>query len=185
MIPAFENGASSLVLGRHTATLQDVRDRFVDHGAFAASATRAGIWSEWEQATSLLRTVLPVAQVWLAGSFITTKLDPGDIDCLYWLDADEVSRVSDPGDRNVLGQFATPTALQSQGLRVDSYVVVWRSIPTPALADAYDLNYYRDRGHWDDWWQRERSGPKGAPAVRADSIQRRGYLEVTLDGFTE
>lgn len=187
MIPAFEDGASSLVVGRYPTTMEEVRERFVTDYRFAGSTTRASIWDEWEQATAVLREAVPVAQVWLAGSFTTTKLDPNDIDCLYWLNTDLVSAaMSDDAAKNVIGLFAQPNALRQQfGLRIDSYVATWRSIPDPALGDHLDWKYYRDRGHWDDWWQRQRSGPKGAPPGRADSIQRRGYLEVTLDGFSD
>lgn len=187
MIPAFDVGASSMVTGRYAATLDEVRDRFVADAQFAGSSSRAPIWDEWQEATAALREVVPVAQVWIAGSFTTTKLDPNDIDCLYWLDADLVeAAMSDDAAKNVIGLFAQPNALRNSfGLRIDSYVATWRSIPNPALGDHLDWKYYRDRGHWDDWWQRQRTGPQGSPPGRADSIQRRGYLEVTLDGFSE
>ena len=186
MIPAFDDGANLLVTGRYVATIEEVRERFVTDERFARSVSRAAIFSEWEEATAALREAVPVAQVWLAGSFTTTKLDPGDIDCLYWLDADQVEAVSDVAARNVIGLFAQPNALREEfGLRIDSYVAVWRSIPDPALGDHLDWKYYRDRGHWDDFWQRHRTGPKYAPPGRPESIQRRGYLEVTLDGFTD
>lgn len=76
MIPAFEDGASSLVVGRYLTTVEEVRERFVTDDRFTGSTTRASIWDEWEQATAVLREAVPVAQVWLAGSFTTTKLDP-------------------------------------------------------------------------------------------------------------
>jgi hypothetical protein len=170
--------------------MDEVRARFVDHPDFAASTSRAGIWNEWQQATEVLHRVTPIASVWLSGSFTTTKLNPGDIDCLYWLDSDDVIAAQRSGDaaRNILGLFAN-NALGDPpfSLHLDTFVASWRSIPEPHLADADDWRYWRDRGHWDDFWQRRRSPATeaGATPTRIDSLPRRGYLEVEIDGFTE
>lgn len=184
MIPTFASGASAMTVGRYHATEQEVHQRFVADPQFAASSTRAALWDEWKQASDLLRNAVPVAHVWLAGSFTTSKLDPNDIDCLFWLDHEKVAALTDPAARNVVSVFATPNALKTAtGLRIDSYVSMWRPIPLPAAADVVDLGYYQNRGHWDDFWQRQRVSTLGAAPTREDSIQRRGYLEVTLDGF--
>ena len=175
--------------GRYAASIEQVHARFVAHPDLSGSATRAEIWSDWIKATDVLRRVLPVACVWLGGSFTTDKLDAGDMDCLYWLDFDEVARAQLSGDdaRNVLGLFAS-NGLKQPGIdmKVDTFIASWRSIPEPYLADSLDWKYYRDRGHWDDWWQRRRSPltEAGELPTRIDSLPRRGYLEVELDGFT-
>jgi hypothetical protein len=43
--------------------------------------------------------------------------------------------------------------------------------------------YLRRRGYWDDFWMRTRSGTKGQPFQVADALPRRGYVEISLDGF--
>lgn len=186
MIPAIAPGASSFEVGRYSSTLAELHAEYVAAPGFVSSSTRAAIWGDFVSATTLLQSVVAVATVWVGGSFTTSKVDPSDIDCLYWVEADLAEAAKSTGRRasNVLGAFAKPNTLKSMGLRVDHYLMNWRSVPDPSLADSDDWKYYRDRGHWDDWWQRERQSPTGAPAARPDSVQRRGYLEVILDGFS-
>lgn len=177
-------------VGRYATSLDDVRARFVDHADFAASTTRAGIWDDWMQATEVLRRVVPVACVWLGGSFTTAKVNAGDIDCLYWLDSADVATAKLSGDaaNNILSLFANNLLKKPPfELKLDTFTASWRSIPEPHLGDALDWKYYRDRGHWDDWWQRQRTPltEAGGTPARLDSLPRRGYLEVVIDGFAE
>lgn len=177
-------------VGRYRATVDEVKARFVDHADFEGSTTRARIWADWEKATGILQRIVPIACVWLGGSFTSTKTDAGDLDCLYWLDSADVERAKMSGDAasNVLGLFASNQLNQPAiGLKLDTFIASWRSIPEPHLGDALDWKYYRDRGHWDDWWQRRRTPltVAGGTPARLDSLPRRGYLEVEIDGFAE
>lgn len=61
--------------GRWGATLDEVRDRF----ASVPSSRRAEVWAEFEQALALLRSAVHVSRVWLGGSFLTSKAEPGDV----------------------------------------------------------------------------------------------------------
>lgn len=185
VIPAIAAGNHVLDLGRHPASLGEIESRFVNDPAFAGSSTRAAIWQEFISATELLRRNVSVAAVWIGGSFTSTKLDPGDIDCTYLIDVQHaVDAHSDPARAGVLAQFATPNSLKPLGYRVDHFICVWRDVPDPAIVPRTgpEWDYYRMRGHWDDWWQRERVSPAGTFA-RDDALPRRGYLEVVLDGF--
>ena len=63
------------------------------------------------------------------------------------------------------------------GLRVDSFIVPW------ALEDTDEMTvpgYQKWRGYWDDWWERRRRAP-GEP-LESEAYQRRGYVEVVIDG---
>jgi len=185
VIPAIAAGQDALDLGRHPATLVELESRFVSDPGLTSSSTRAGIWQEFIAATELLRLNLPVAAVWVGGSFATTKLNPSDIDCTYLIDAQHAAAIQgDPIKAGVLAQFATPNSLRPLGYRVDHYVCIWRDVPNPAIVPrtSVEWDYYRVRGHWDDWWQRRRVSPAGT-VTRDDALPRRGYVEVILDGF--
>ena len=115
MIPAIRPGEDALDLGRHPTTMAEFEARFVTHPDFASSTTRSGIWQEWQAATDYLRQQLPVAAVWIGGSFVTAKLDPSDLDCTYLLDHSHVAQAqTDPVKATVLAQFSTPNAVESR-----------------------------------------------------------------------
>ncbi|HEY4237424.1 MAG TPA: hypothetical protein VGM45_08825 [Gaiellaceae bacterium] len=185
MIPAIATGRDALDVGRYPTTLAEIEARFVTDAMFAASTTRAKIWDEWKVATDYLRAQIPVVAVWIGGSFTTTKVDPDDVDCLYVIDAAQLAIASaDPAKAAIIGNFARGKMIRNTlGWQVDTYICVWRPVPNPAIATQEDHLYYHDRGHWDDWWQRQRMAPSGAPYGRDDTLPRRGYLEVILDGF--
>jgi len=140
-----------------------------------------------------LDTGAVVYQLWLAGSFTTDKLDPGDVDVTYMIDgADHYNR--SPADRRVIESFLpsrdplTGRPGRTHGLNLDSYVIDWWPyVPDPWI-NVHPEEHYRaylsDRGYWDDWWLRRRSGAKGSPLTLADALPRRGFLEVQVRDFT-
>ncbi|TQR82647.1 hypothetical protein D8S82_31040 [Mycobacterium hodleri] len=133
----------------------------------------------------MLRSHIPICAVWLSGSFLTQKDEPDDVDCVYWAEDLEINNArANPVSAAVVDIFAQKDALRTAvGLRVDTFVVPWNCCPDLAIATIATTTYFQNRGHWDDFWQRMRSGAKSAPAVRADALPRRGYLEVIFDGF--
>lgn len=64
--------------GMHLLTWQEVRRRVVD--AFPRSTTRTALWGSLERFFGQVVGLAVVDQVWLAGSFLSTKPDPGDVD---------------------------------------------------------------------------------------------------------
>jgi len=185
MIPSITTGGTSFDVGRYPSTLSEIETRFVNDPQFGSSTTRRAVWQEWTAATEFLETVAPIACVWLAGSFTTSKLDPSDIDCLYWFDVAKVesAAAASPEARAILSIYSNNLVKSVLNLRVDSFVAAWRSIPKPSEADYFDWEYYQNRGHWDDFWQRERITPKESDPRREDTLLRRGYLEVAFHGF--
>ncbi|GMA96916.1 hypothetical protein GCM10025881_37400 [Pseudolysinimonas kribbensis] len=173
MIPVIPAGQDVLDLGRHPTTLAEIESRFVTDPQFAASTTRAKIWSDWLNATAFLRSVVPVSAAWIGGSFTTTKLDPDDVDSLYIVDDATLALAKvDPTKNRVLGQFAGGKLVRAAtGLQVDTYLCAWRQVVDPARRNGLDKSYYEDRGHWDDWWQRRRMVSKTAPLTRADALR--------------
>lgn len=183
MLPALDPATGALPIGRFPAAMSQVRANFVDDPQYAGSSTREEIWTHFESATAELRRIVPVAYVWIAGSFITSKLDPDDIDVVYWCEDRHVDAVSDLGDKHILEMFAKNRVRVTTGLRVDTRYGRWHVHPdADSVTTAMHVSYSQMRGYWDDFWLRARSGSKTAPRVRDDALPRRGYLEVTLDG---
>lgn len=186
VIPAIPAGQSVIELGRHLTTEAEIEARFVTDAQFAASTTRGQVWTDWQAATALLRAQVPVAEAWLGGSFTTTKLDPDDVDCLYVIDTAQIVAASaDLAKARIIGQFASAKAVRTATQwRVDTFVLAWRPVPDPQQATFEDIGYFQSRGYWDDWWLRQRMVLKGSPPTRDDTLPRRGYLEVILDGLS-
>lgn len=159
---------------------------FVKDAAFSRSASRPRIWSDWNDALALLQSAVTVHAVWIGGSFTTSKLDPGDIDVTYIVNADEIRRLQGEEELKIIGIFNTPGRVKSEfTLDVDSFLIPWECVPSPAPPGHSTLQdiYYWARGHWDDWWQRERQGPKDSPPGPPDTVVRRGYLEVPVSDY--
>ncbi|BBZ67796.1 hypothetical protein MINS_32250 [Mycolicibacterium insubricum] len=181
MIPALDASTGALPVGRYPAQLAEIQAEFVD----GKGSAREQVWNDWQKATALLQQHVAILATWVSGSFFTSKDAPDDIDCVYWVDymALKIAQLN-PASAHMVEVFSKKDQLRGLvGLRVDTFVVAWNCCPdiTQAMPDTRD--YWAARGHWDDFWARMRSGPKGAPAVRTDALPRRGYLEVIFDGF--
>ena len=99
------------------------------------------------------------------------------MDAVFFVRADQIlhARLRED-DSWILGLAASGHHFKEvTGLRVDSFLVPWT---LEAGADATD--YQLRRGYWDDWWERRRRQP-GDP-VESGAYQRRGYVEVIIDG---
>lgn len=174
MIPPL-NDDGFLPPGRWGAALDEVWDRF----ASGPTPRRAEVWAEFEQALELLRSAVHVSRVWLGGSFLTSKAEPGDVDAVFLIRADRLERaMRDDYGSKVVGLAARGHMFKEvTGLRVDSFIVPW------ALEDTDEVTvpeYQQRRGYWDDWWERRRRAP-GEP-LESEAYQRRGYVEVVIDG---
>jgi len=185
MIPTADPTTGFLPLGRYASTLAEVEAEFVTAPQWSGSVARPEIWSEFVSATTHLRSIVPVCNVWISGSFLTQKAEPDDIDVMYWVEDRHVAAI-DPSrvvDLLVLQKFATNQLRNDLNLRIDSRVGQWHARPEPAFMNTpEDRNHMITRGFWDDFWQRARSGAKGDPPVRTDALPKRGYIEVVLDG---
>lgn len=176
--------------GRHHVALADVEQRFVLAPQFVSSTTRAAIWNEFGDALELLRSAVRVHAVWLSGSFLTSKVDPQDIDALFLISGRDYMQAA-PADRQIVASFvdtepdAVGNPVRRHGFaRVDSFIHEWRpwDNPDPKGPDGR-LQYCAYRGYWDDFWQRTRKGAKAAAPTWRDGIPARGYLEVVIDAF--
>lgn len=172
MIPPLNNDGH-LPPGRWGTTLDEIYNRF----AAGSSSRRIEVWGEFLQALALIRTVVRVSRVWVGGSFISVKGEPGDVDAVFFVRVDQILHAQlREDDSRILELAASGHRFKEvTGLRVDSFLVPW---PLEAGADV--TGYQQLRGYWDDWWERRRI-QTGDP-VESEAYQRRGYVEVIIDG---
>jgi len=78
--------------GMHRLAWSDVRRRAVD--AFPRSATRAALWARLVRFVDQVAGLDVVDQVWLAGSFLSTKPDSGDVDLVAVLRMEQALAMS-------------------------------------------------------------------------------------------
>jgi hypothetical protein len=174
-------GMEMLPPGRHRRTWEDLRDAYCPTTQFGQSR-RQLVWEHFELATQTLRSVVPVAGVWVGGSFLTSKQEPGDIDAVYIVRAKAYDLLTDDSSRRTVALFAGDEQLKARGILVDSYVIQWAPRSTNGLITDQDHAQLLSRGYWDDWLQRHKED-RGTPPTDQDSFPVRGYVEVVLDGF--
>jgi hypothetical protein len=181
------------LMAGNTVTLPPLQAGLLPHGRWVCSPAdveacfvtglapeRASMWQDWITLTNTLQQVVGhVPAAWLSGSFLTDAAVPGDIDCVYVVDAEDIARASVVSDTNriLLDAMSKSRVKSLFGLNVDSFILSWD--PTSGPQPTSDPDYYRFRGYWDDLWVRAKD-PK---SPRLDAIPRRGYVEVMLDGY--
>ncbi|RZS89888.1 hypothetical protein EV189_1665 [Motilibacter rhizosphaerae] len=174
--PALQAG--QLPPGRWVADLVAVEATYVPSNP---ADVRRQIWEEWRRLTLVLQSVVgSIPACWLSGSFFTDKAVPGDLDCLYIVDVERLKAVTtrgDPGETNFISIVAANAVKQVFSLRVDSFILEWSPYAGP-LPPGTSRQYHEDRGYWDNLWVRVKDQDK-----RLDSVPRRGYLEVIIDGY--
>jgi hypothetical protein len=124
-IPAFD-GVGNLPVGNLfaqgqqgliTVTLEQVYQRFVLD--FPSSSTRQQIWDGWMSHRMQLAATGVHFSTLVDGSFISSKLDPGDIDICLLLDSSEVEGLP-PEVQDVLGPLISPAHCKANYL-CDAY----------------------------------------------------------------
>jgi hypothetical protein len=82
-----------LPAGIHCMTLEEFRFKFVDQ--FSYSTRRRLIFDKFSQFLDKVLSVKFVTELWLNGSFITEKPEPGDIDVVAFYDESKSNRLDD------------------------------------------------------------------------------------------
>lgn len=193
MIPEWGNDGF-LPPGRYRVGPEGAEGLLVGDGIFNDSETRSRLWTGLESYLSrffeledrhgeAVEGIPLVHAVWLGGSYVSTKVNPQNIDLTVLIDDRTASAMKGlPGTRWLVDAFKRESRLAEFG--VSPLLVRYRPIVSVFRAerlDAEDQAYLRERGAWDDWWQRCRSSgvDKSEPTIES-AAPRRGYLEVTL-----
>ncbi|MGI8335991.1 DUF6932 family protein [Actinomadura scrupuli] len=193
-MPDFDEDTGFLATGRYRVTADEAFALLVDNSRFANSSTRRELWDGFGRYVNRffsLEDLYPdlvspgslIHCLWLGGSYISTKLDPDNIDLTVFVDEDSASALRGQTGAGWLREaFSRGKVKEEFGL--STIKVGYRRIASvfqPEKLSSEDQTYLRDRGAWDDWWQRCRQQgiEKMAPTVET-ARPARGYLEVTL-----
>jgi hypothetical protein len=194
VLPSFTaNGF--LPLGRYSVSFDEAEAMLVSATEFEDSSTRRELWDglhnyldpfltlEDTYAKALAGVPL-LHRLWLGGSFVSTKLDPGNIDATLLIDTRAERAVrGKPGSKWLTTAFQSRDRMREKfgisPLRI-GYQPVAR-IFEPERFTPEERTYFTQRGVWDDWWQRCRlpDGKDRSPSEES-AAPARGYLEVRL-----
>ncbi|MFF0198007.1 DUF6932 family protein [Streptomyces anulatus] len=177
--------------GRYHVDYDEARALLIDNENFRDSSTRRDIWAGFESYLGRFFALEEhfgdfldgeplIHRLWLGGSFVSSKVNPSNIDVAVLINC--------PGERRIKGRpksawmtKAFDRDLVLPEFRVSSVRIPYkpvRSVFKSKTLPADEQDYLRERGAWDDWWQRCRPpGAKGAPTLESAGPQR-GYLEV-------
>ncbi|MFC8760115.1 DUF6932 family protein [Streptomyces sp. NPDC057193] len=194
MLPSFAaNGF--LPLGRYSVSFDEAESLLVSAREFRDSATRAGLWNGFldyvdcflaleEAYANELNGRTLVHRVWLGGSFVSAKPDPGNIDATLLIDMRaERSIRGKPGSKWLTKAFQSRDRMKEKfgvsPLRI-GYQPVAHLFQDERLTPE-ERTYFTQRGVWDDWWQRCRLPDQTDRSPSEQSAApARGYLEVRL-----
>jgi hypothetical protein len=193
VIPDLVASTGHLPVGRYLATLDEVHSRFVAHPDFEGSPTREGIWqgfiaylSAWGRLEDTMAAYLGgerlLLATWLAGSFVSSKFDPHNVDLTLILDGEQVDSCQGKPGISQLRKL-THRDRMLEVFKVTPCPVRYRYFRSPFMQHITGRpeveEYVMLRGAFDDFWQRARpdGAPKGEPTPET-AAARRGYLEV-------
>lgn len=168
---AADDDCRLLAPGRYRQTF----DQIANHWAF--NDHRAQLLIELRSFVAAVQQVVPIAAIWVGGSYLTSKEHPSDIDVTLTIEIDELDKI--PEQRKVLiTTEGLHSIARSLNVRVDAYILPWASYDEPDTSNPDHARYLQTRGYWDDWWMRTRG------TSHEQRIPRRGYLEVIVDGHS-
>ncbi|MDC5696461.1 hypothetical protein OO014_04265 [Intrasporangium calvum] len=189
-----DDGAQFPPPGRVRVSLDEAKAVLVHHPKFQRSRTRAKIWDGLERYWATFLRVQEmnapvlgdrdiVQAMWLGGSFVSSKLDPNNLDLSVLLDGESRDAIKGkPGSGWITGAFQRESI--GREYLLSPLEVPYRPVVSPFKTNELtptDYRYLSARGAWDDWWQRCRTPgvTPGGPTV--DTVKTvRGYVEVTL-----
>lgn len=123
--------------------------------AFPGSATRRPLYELWSNLIAAIERVVAIREHWLDGSFVMTKLDPGDVDVVSVFEGAEYDALTDVDHTLLKGLLADKITQALHGC--DSYFMVFYPVGHPARAE-----YEAACTYWAGWFGQDRAGnPKG------------------------
>lgn len=175
-IPAL-NSAGDLPRGRYCVSMDDVEARFVAGAEYEGSNTREEVWTDFNVLLDLIRQLrVRVPAAFLGGGFVTSALDPSDVDAAIIVDTSRITSQSTFAEISKI--IDNPKGRLN--LRVDAFLIRWHPDGTEVGGDPM---YLAQRGKWDDFWQRKVAKADRNPPQRSHAMPVRGYLEVLIDGY--
>ncbi|WP_084052917.1 DUF6932 family protein [Desulfonispora thiosulfatigenes] len=97
----------NLFPGIHSYSYETFEEQFV--AEFTTSSTRGEIYKGLKEWLRLLMDVLSPRYIWLDGSYLTTKIDPNDIDLVVFYRPEDIMKLGEDGTRqlgNIINQIS-------------------------------------------------------------------------------
>ena len=169
--------SGDLPRGRFCASVAEFEKRFVADGAYEGSTTREQVWTDFNDLVDLIRLLkVRIPAVFVGGGFVTSSLNPTDIDAAIFVDTSKIAR---PETFGRIADYVSDPKMD-RGLRVDAFVIPWHPDGTQ---HGGHREYLPARGSWDDFWQRKVAKDDRHPPQRWHAMPVRGYVEVIIDGY--
>ncbi|MFJ9819346.1 DUF6932 family protein [Streptomyces sp. NPDC101151] len=179
--------------GRYQVDADEAHALLVAHERFGESTTRNQIWDGFEAYMArffhleehfgdILNGEPLIHRVWLGGSFVSSRVNPRNADLTVFVNDTAAQTIKGKPKAGWMTRAFTRIHTEKDyflsALEVRYRPI--RSVFQLGELEHTELEYLRQRGAWDDWWQRCRPvGEKDAPTLES-AEPRRGYLEVTL-----
>ncbi|WP_138495927.1 DUF6932 family protein [Paenibacillus pinistramenti] len=155
----------NLTPGIHTYKLDEFKQQFV--ADFKTSSRRPIIYNNFTIWIEQLLNVLPPRFVWLDGSFLTTKVDPNDIDLVVFYYPEDIQN---PEQANLIKELIQN---ESRKFNCDSYLCYsfehWNSEQLAAISQR---NLKIMQTYWMGQFGFDRSrNPKGMVQIEQQELQ--------------
>lgn len=119
-LPEFDPKTGLLPPGRYAATLDHLHVSLVES---IESTTRREIWEEWAEHRATIELLTgEITRMWVGGSFVSDKSDPGDVDVTYLVGAQAFDRL-DQETLSYLDDLTLRGYCVRHGMRVDAYLL--------------------------------------------------------------
>lgn len=150
MIPSFDSNGN-LPSGHIEPNIQEFEDRFVRE--FTASITREGIFNSYILYCRRILSLAVGIKQWVDGSYITSKINPNDVDLVTHFDA---TKVNEQTSMELDELLDNPTVKKQYQCDVYAIFVFPQNSP-----DKYEF-YQEQINYWSDWFGHDRQrNPKG------------------------
>jgi hypothetical protein len=189
VIPAHNAVTESLPPGRYLSSFDEIEDRFVVHDDFADSDTRVRNWAglnryigAWNEAEDQVGQRLLIG-LWIAGSFVTLKKNPSDIDVTPIYDLARLKSLSGAKGIGQVKKLLGDRASVARAFHVEAFALPWVSTGSslfPEKLPAAEQAYLLAAGGLTDWWQRITSPNELGGPRHAVMYAEKGFLEVIL-----
>lgn len=152
--------------GIHKYSVNEFKNQFVD--SFELSTTRQDIYSKFKYWVNLLTQILPPKYMWLDGSFLTTKLNPNDIDLVVFYDPKDITEDISKDLGNIINNV-------SRSLRCDAYFSYCFKDWSPSETANVDPMITTKRTYWKGQFGFDRNDePKGIIELDKNEIIKLG-----------
>jgi hypothetical protein len=150
----------------------DLREVFV--GGFEASRTREVICGGFLKLRAEITKLGISATQWVDGSFVESKLDPGDVDVVSFCDYDALNGLVVPAQQAIV-QLANGGEATKASFQTHTFLV-----PSCSPSHAYHPVFEAYRSYWRTWFGKTREIPNPPGPDLPGHLK--GFLQMTLGG---